>query len=152
LRVNHPKIFIITLVLVFSVAVVHGSEFDQEKTAVRQAALDYTEGAHSGDAARIERACHVEMNKVTVRKIPATGKEYVNRAGYTRMVERVRAGAVNLPENQRNIEVKVYAVREGLAAVRVRSAMFCDYLQLAKINDRWRIVNVLWKMNPEFTR
>jgi hypothetical protein len=26
--------------------------------------------------------------------------------------------------------------------------MFYDYLQLAKIDDRWKIINVLWKMNP----
>jgi hypothetical protein len=28
------------------------------------------------------------------------------------------------------------------------SAMFYDYLQLARIDGRWQIVNVLWVMNP----
>ncbi len=26
--------------------------------------------------------------------------------------------------------------------------MFYDYIQLAKINGEWKIVNVLWVMNP----
>jgi hypothetical protein len=30
----------------------------------------------------------------------------------------------------------------------VLSAMYYDYLQVAKIDGEWKIINVLWVMNP----
>ncbi len=51
-------------------------------------------------------------------------------------------------EEKRDIQVKILDVLEGLAMVKATSAMFWDYLQLAKIEGEWKIINVLWVMNP----
>jgi hypothetical protein len=32
-----------------------------------------------------------------------------------------------------------------MAAVRAKSVAFVDYLQLAKVDGQWKIVNVLWE-------
>jgi hypothetical protein len=53
-----------------------------------------------------------------------------------------------LAEDQRNIEVEIYDCRYGIAVAKVLSAVYIDHLQLAKVDDEWRIVNVLWAMNP----
>lgn len=120
-----------------------------DEDAIKRAALDYIDGAHAGDAARMERAVHPELNKVVVEKIPQTGKSYLRKAGATRLVQVVGAKAVVLDEEKRDIQVKILDVLEGLAMVKATSAMFWDYLQLAKIDGEWKIINVLWTRNPK---
>jgi hypothetical protein len=118
-------------------------ETSTDEDAIRMAALDYIDGAHEGDSARMERAVHPELNKVVVDRIPKTGKQYLRKAGATRLVQVVGAKAVVLAEDKRNIQVKILDVLEGLAMVKATSAMFWDYLQLAKI-DHWIISKVLF--------
>jgi hypothetical protein len=128
------------------------AQIDEETSkAIEQAALDYIDGAHSGDTERIERAIHPELTKVSVRKMP-TGHDILRKTGYTALVELVRADVIPLPEEKRDIDVTIFAVREGLACVKVTSSMFYDYLLLAEIDGRWKLINVLWKMNPEWVK
>jgi hypothetical protein len=124
---------------------------ESAEEAIAQAALDYMDGAHAGEAARMERAVHPELNKVTVRGMP-TGRDILRKAGATRLIELIRANAAPLPEEERNIELEIFAVREGIAAVKITSSMFYDYLQIADIDGQWKIVNVLWKVNPEWLK
>ena len=88
------------------------------KRAVTQAALDYIDGAHASDAARMERAVHPELNKVTIRSIPQTGTNFLTKSGASRLIQLIAADAAPLPEEKRNIEVEVLDILEGLAAQR----------------------------------
>ncbi len=118
-----------------------------ETEAIEKAALDYIDGAFSGDAARMERALHPEVNKVTPVKVRQTGKTMLNKMGATMLIESIRAKMGLLPEEKRNIEVTVLDIMEDIAMVKVLSAMYYDYLQMAKIEGKWKIINVLWVMN-----
>jgi hypothetical protein len=128
------------------------SEMDLEKEAVIAAAMDYIEGAHEGNAARTERSVHTELCKVSVRKIPQTGRDVLYKAGFSRLAELVRANQVPLVPEERNIKITVFTVREGLACALATSSVFYDYLQLAKIDGTWKLVNVLWRNNPSHPR
>lgn len=119
------------------------------KQAVTQAALDYIDGAHAGDAARMERAVHPELHKITIRSIPQTGTYFLNKSGASRLIQLIAADAAPLPEDKRSIEVEILDILEGLAVVRAKSAMFWDYLQLADIDGQWKIINVLWANMPK---
>jgi hypothetical protein len=121
-----------------------------EQAAIKAAALDYIDGALDGDQARIERAVHQELTKVSVRTFPQTGKQYLRKIGYSTMVELVRADAIHADPADRNIEVTIYSMREDLAAVKTTSKRFYDYLLMAKINDQWKLINVLWQANPDW--
>ncbi|MGD8534875.1 MAG: nuclear transport factor 2 family protein [Candidatus Aminicenantes bacterium] len=135
--------------VLFSVAVRASSPESTDEDAIKRAALDYIDGAHAGDAARMERAVHPELNKVIVERIPQTGKSYLRKAGASRLIQVVGAKVAVLAEDKRDIEVKILDVLEGLAMVKATSAMFWDYLQLAKIDGEWKIINVLWTRNPK---
>jgi hypothetical protein len=147
-RTGLAGIAIIAVAAVISVAVIPcpaGAEIDEAtKKAVTQAAMDYMDGAHAGDAARMERAIHPEITKVTVMRMP-TGRDILRKTGSTRLIEVIRANAAPLPEDERNIGLDIFVVREGLAAVKITSAMFYDYLLLADVGGEWKIINVLWK-------
>ena len=121
-------------------------DVEREKEAVRQAALDYIEGAFSGDAERMERALHTELTKVWPRA-SQPGGSFLMKMGASELIEATRAQLLLLDEEKRNIEVTVYDVSNGLAAVKVVSAMYIDHLQLARFDGEWKIVNVLWVMN-----
>ncbi len=149
------KKFVITGAVIFfilcSVAVRASSQESTDRDAIKRVSLDYMDGAHAGEAARMERAVHPELNKIAVQKIPQTGKSVLRRGGATRLIHLVGAKVAVLDEDKRNIQVKILDVLEGLAMVKVTSAMFWDYLQLAKIDGEWKIINVLYTRNPQNT-
>lgn len=146
------KTTLIFLCFVMFAAVTFPQNSDLEKEAIKQVALDYIDGAHEGNAMRMERAIHPELTKVTLTKLPRTGKTIIRKAGSSRLIELIRANVAPLEEDKRNIQVTIFAVKEGLAAVRAVSAMFYDYLLMAKINEQWKIINILWISNPKNSR
>lgn len=119
------------------------------REAIRQTALDYIDGAHAGSAARIARAVHPELCKVTLQTIPQTGKTFLRKAGSSRLIQVVGSGGAVLAEEERNIQVEILDVLEGLAMVKATSAKFWDYLQIANIDGEWKIINVLWINRPK---
>jgi hypothetical protein len=120
-----------------------------EEQAITEAALNYIDGAYSGDADRMARGVHPELTKVRVVTHPRTGESFLDNTSASLLVEGTRAQLMLLDEADRNIEVEVFDSRHGIAVVKVVSAMYIDHLQLAKVNDEWRIVNVLWAVNPD---
>ena len=122
------------------------SQTPDEKAAIRQAALDYIEGWYEADAARMERALHKELAKRIVRTVG--GKEQFSSLTKAQMVEATqKGGGKNRPADSRNIKVEVLDVYRDIASVRSECADFVDYLQLAKSEGQWKIVNVLWQFN-----
>jgi hypothetical protein len=68
------------------------------------------------------------------------------------LIEGTRAKMGMLAEDKRAIEVTVLDAAEDLAMVKVVSARYYDFLQMAKMGGEWKIVNVLWVMNPAAVR
>lgn len=137
------------LVIMLTVALVFPrvSELDKEKKAITAAAMDYMDGAHAGDAARIERSVHKELTKVSLQKLPNSNNTFIRKAGFSRLKELVRANVIPLPKEKRNIKVEVFSVKKDLACAKAVSAQFYDYLQLAKIDGKWKLINVLFTRN-----
>ena len=127
-------------------------DLEAVKVEVERTALDYIEGAYSGDAERMERALHPELTKMMLGRHRQTGEPFLYKMGASDLVEGTRAGLGLLEEDKRNIEVDVYDIAFDMASVKVASAMYIDYLQIAKVNAEWKIINVLWVPNPEAPR
>ena len=126
-----------------------GTAPDASMSEVEATALDYIEGAYSSDAERMARAIHPEIHKVRLATNPQTGESFLHKIGSSSLIEGTRSGLGSLPENERNIEVEIQDVSHGLASVKVTSAMYIDYVQMARVNGAWRIINVLWVPNPD---
>ena len=116
------------------------SDVSTEEALVVQAALDDVEGWFDGDAARMERALHPELAK---RRLSDGRLETITAR---QMVEATGRGAGRRPDDERAIEIAVEHIGEGIANATVLSAPFVDYLQLARTDDGWKIVNVLWRL------
>jgi hypothetical protein len=121
-----------------------GGGQDPDTEAILKTALDYSDGAYSGDAARMERALHPDLNKLAFgRRAPSMGiaSFYSTVSG---LVEMTRLGVMKLDPDKRKTDAAVLEAKDGVASVKVRSSQWCDYLQMIKTGGQWKIVNVLW--------
>ena len=113
------------------------------RQAIVAAALDYYEGWFEGEPERMERALHPGLVK---RSLAEDGMS-VETISAREMVE-ATANGVGLtrdPGKQaRDIQIHVDHVYADIATVTATSAVYVDYLQLARTREGWKIVNVLW--------
>ncbi len=120
------------------------SDPEAERKAVSACALDYSDGAYSSDAARMERALHPDLTKVIFgRRSPQMGLAS-RYSTFSDLVEPARTAGFFLDPDKRLTESLILELRDDIACVRVKTAMWCDYLQMIKVGGQWKIINVLW--------
>jgi hypothetical protein len=142
------RISALVLGSVVTLASVGQAQTAADSAAIRNTALDYIEGWYTGDAARMERALHPELAKRIVRS--ADGSSRLSDMTAAMLIEGTRrGGGRNTPESRQQKDVTVLDIFENVASVKVVAADWIDYLHIAKFDDRWVIVNVLWEMKPE---
>ena len=103
--------------------------------------LDYFEGWFEGDPARMDRALHPDLVKRDAGELEVVTKQ--------QMVEATAAGVGRTRAAGRriDIDVEVADVRGDAASVVVRTAIYHEYLHLARTTGGWRIVNALWQFS-----
>jgi len=118
-----------------------------DEAGVRRAALDYLEGFYEGDDDKLRRSIHPEVSKFGFAR-PDPSQAYRGiPMSYEQMFEfaaGVREGR-GVPPAGAPKEVLPLDVRDQTAVVRVVAWWGQDYLQMAKYDDRWMIVHVLWQ-------
>jgi hypothetical protein len=120
-----------------------------DSAAIRAAALDYVEGWYEGNAERMTRALHPELVKRIVVSDTATGKSVLQSMGASALVNGTRRGyGKSTPKDKQQKEVRILDVFGNAASARATMADWIDYMQLARVDGRWVIVNVLWERKP----
>jgi putative lumazine-binding protein len=121
--------------------------------AIRATALDYIDGFYTSDAARMEKALHPELAKRTVTTDPNTGKSKLRQQSALALVQATRGGAGRkYQEARRQHDVFILDRFQDTAMVKVVAADWVDYLQMAKCDGHWKIINVLWVLKPAIQR
>ena len=130
--------------------VIQGEEQPSPKDleAITAVARDYVEGWFDGDEPRMRRCLHPELVKRTIYRDPTTGDWQLGRqADAAMMVGWTRAGEGRTAvAEERAFEIVVETVFRHVASISVLSSPYMDLLHIAKIGDRWLIVNVLWEV------
>ena len=138
-----------TLLLSAAVAGVAQAQTSADTAAIRAAALDYAEGWYEGNPNRMERALHPELVKRIVVSDTATGRSVLQNMGASALVNGTRHGyGKETPKERRQKEVTVLDIFGNAASAKAEMADWVDYMQLAKVDGRWLIVNVLWERKP----
>ncbi len=111
---------------------------------IRATALDYIDGYYTGDAARMERALHPDLAKRIV-STDAQGRSRLGQMSAMSLVQGTRNGG-GKNETVKREDVRILDIFQNTASVRIDAGTWVDYLQVAKWNGRWVIVNVLWEL------
>jgi hypothetical protein len=120
-----------------------------ETAAIRQPALDYIESWYEGNPERMERALHPDLAKRIVKR-GANGESQLEHMTASALIEGVRkGGGKKTPPEKQQKDITILDVYENVATVKLVASGWIDYLQIAKFNDRWLIVNVLWELKPK---
>lgn len=149
------KIVIFLVVWIFLVMMLFAGEdkaVEVEKSAIKQAVLDYIEGWYDGDPVRMERALHPEyLTKRGIFIDPESKETSVRVLDAKMMIEYTkRGGGKNFPrEKLKENEVVILDIYKNTATVKALSTQYVDYLHLAKFNGEWKIVNVIWEFRSD---
>ena len=115
---------------------------------IRETAMNYMMGWYTGDPDRMGRALHPDLVKRIVNT-DSTGASRLSTMGADRLIEGTRRGfGKETPADQRQAETAILDIFGNTASVRATMRSWIDYMQMAKWNGRWVIVNVLWEMKP----
>lgn len=117
--------------------------------AIIQSSKDYIEGWYNGDSERMRRCLHPDLVKRTItRHSPEEPWGLNPPTNAEKLVEYTREeGGTAIPEDERISEITILDAFRHIASVKVLSALFMDYLQLAKFGpQQWLLVNVLWEL------
>ena len=101
------------------------------------------EGWYGADPAKLERVLHPDLAKRGVL-VDEAGKAKVVHMDKESFVAAARAKLGLLPEKEWQIEAEILERAANTASVKVTSQYLVDICQVAKIDGKWKVVNVIW--------
>lgn len=116
-----------------------------DSAAIRQTALDYATGWYDADAARMQRSLHPELAKRRVMSDASGRSRLIQMSAMTLVNGTAEGGGRDTPPERRRADVRILDIFQNTASVRTDMDGWIDYMQMAKWNGRWVIVNVLWE-------
>jgi len=143
-----PPLFML-LVCALALPIPAGAQTPADSAAIRATALDYIEGWYTGDAGRMERALHPHLAKRFVEP-RADGGVQLTETTALELVQQVRSGGGSETlESERRTDVQILDIFQDVASVRIDAHGWIDYMHLARVDGKWRIVNVLWEIRRQ---
>ena len=120
------------------------SAADQE--GIREKVLGYVEAWYRGDPELGAASLHPQLAKRRVCPNPETGRSSLEPMSALKLAERWASGdGKATPEDRQLKEITILDVYGGMASVKLEAAAWVDYMHLAKYDDEWMIVNILWE-------
>jgi Putative lumazine-binding len=131
------------------IAVPAAAQSRADSAAIRASALDYAEGWYEGSPERMTRALHPELVKRIVMWDSTTKRSVLSTMGASALVNATGHGyGAKTPKEKQEKDVRILDLYQNAGVARITMADWVDYLQLAKVDGRWLIVNVLWERKP----
>ena len=119
-----------------------------DSAAIRAPALDYIEGGYAGNAERMERAVHPDLAKRIMNTDQRGRRVLGHQSAMTLVLNTRNGGGKDTPAAEQRKDVRILDIFGNTASVRIDADSWVDYLHVARWNDRWVIVNVLWELRP----
>jgi hypothetical protein len=127
---------------------------EQDKKAVEAACYDYIHAFYQADTTLAYRSVHSQVQK---RGFWFNDKknEYakMGEMPFNRLI--ALAKVWNKDGKEANAQtpkkVEVFEVSDKTAVAKVTAVWGIDYMHLAKIDNKWYIMNVLWQSPPKFS-
>ena len=138
------------LLLIVAAPSITFAQTDADKEGVKMAALDYVEALYLMQPERIERSVSKDLAKIgywrrgdseEYRESPMTYQQLYDMAGSWN-----KNGNVDPETAPKHIEI--LDLMDQTAVVKLSADWGIDYLNMAKKDGQWTIVNILWQSYP----
>lgn len=140
---------ILVAIAVLTIAVTGSSQTEDDRVAVKQAALDYVEAVYNVNPAQAERSVHPELVKrgFFVKRGEATYSPH--SMTFSELLELTKTyNAKGTLSKDAPKEILIFDVSDQTASVKVTAIWGIDYMHLAKYDGKWKIINILWQSPP----
>lgn len=136
------RIILIAAIISISFTTVQGETMGDIE-AIKKTAMDYVESYYEGDAKKMKASLHKKLAKRSVKR--TNGKEKLKLMTASDLISYTKRGSGRkLWQEGQEIEVIVLDIYKSIASVKVMGPHYYEYLHLAKIENQWVILNVLW--------
>jgi hypothetical protein len=117
----------------------------EDAAAIRRCLFDYFDGWFDGNPERMDRALHPGLAKHSFDQGPsrANGLDLTTKAEMVEATGRGVGRARDVPD--RDIRIDIAAVSGNMASAIVHSAVYVEFVLLARTGDGWRITDALWR-------
>jgi len=136
--------------LILLVASVSVQAQTNDRDAVQQAALDYLTAVYESKPELIERSVSTDLTKHGFMR-QKDGSYRRGQMTYPQLLDVAKNWNAKKNQDVSVKEVKVGEVLDQTATAMVRASWGTDFMQLAKIDGRWKIVNIVWQTPPPTT-
>ena len=120
-----------------------------DRAAVERAALDYVEAIYESDPARIERSVHPQLTKRGFwRDSPTAPWGPQLTMTYDQLLNLAKTWNAKKNQDTSIKRVDIYEVVDQTASAKVSASWGIDYLHLAKYDNAWKIINIVWQAKP----
>jgi len=121
-----------------------------DQDAIKQAILDYVEGIYEVDPSRIEQSVHPNLVKGGFfKESERTGYCFTSMT-FEQMIELSKTynkdGKMPLDAPR---EITIFSATDQIACAKLVAWWGIDYMHLAKYNNKWKIIHVLWQTHPQ---
>lgn len=123
------------------------AQTDADRKGVENAVLDYVEGVYLADPARIEQSVSPQLTKLGYWRQDSSTDYEESPMTYQQLYDlaaRWNASGRIDPDTAPK-EIVVFDVLDKTAVAKLTAAWGVDYFQLAKVDDKWMIINVIWQ-------
>ena len=121
------------------------AQSDADREAIIGTALDYLEGWYEANPERMARSVHADLAK-RIARLEKDGSRTLQHMGKETLV-RMTGGHPGQTDVDLRDQIHILDVFGAAAVVRADADTWVDFLQLAKLDGRWVIVNVLWELH-----
>lgn len=116
---------------------------DQEKTSISALVNDFLDCTVSKNKEKIKEILNPLFINKSMNPSSEQGKFFIQQSNSESLIEAVSAGMVRFPGDVKTAKITVLGVYNGIGAVKFELSGFTNYIQVAKQNGKWRMVNGL---------
>lgn len=118
---------------------------------VKAAIEDYVEALYTVEPDRIENSVDTTLRKVGYY-YNSEKKEYINNLSMTyaqlyKLAGEWNKGGDRVTDNSPRL-IKIFEINDKSASAKLTAVWGIDYFHLAKVDGKWKIMNVLWQSAP----
>lgn len=143
------RIAFLLLAMTCGFAVESFAQTDVDREAIKRTALNYAEGWYEGNADKMDSALSPDLAK-RIARTNDKGQTRLDNMTAMSLVQGTRSSfGKQTPKEQQLKDVTILDILGGAATVKLEMRDWVDYMHIAKVNDKWVIVNVLWELKPK---